>query len=125
MPKVKKKIKGSLGMTQEALEAHAIELGELESAIIMADRDFDGDSRHSSAKERLLASVQRLGSKAANYDKIIAERETDSGIALLRGLGIGALMKWASDPKTQWASPEAQSEFRAHLARAYQDTREP
>ena len=40
------------------------EYGEVEEAIIMADPEFDGDSKHASPKERLIASIQRLAAKA-------------------------------------------------------------
>ena len=41
------------------------EYGEIESAIIMADPDFDGDSNHANCKERLLDSIKRLQCPAA------------------------------------------------------------
>lgn len=39
------------------------EYGRVETAIIMADPDFDGDSDHANCGDRLIASVERLAGK--------------------------------------------------------------
>lgn len=56
---------------REAAEAEVVKLrrldaeyGRVESAIIMADPDFDGDSNHANCGDRLIASVNRLADKA-------------------------------------------------------------
>ena len=41
-----------------------VEYGRVETAIIMADPHFDGDSDHANCADRLIASVQRLASTA-------------------------------------------------------------
>lgn len=46
------------------------EYGAIETAIIMADRAFDGDSDHAYCKDRLLASITRLRAKVEAAEKL-------------------------------------------------------
>ena len=41
-----------------------VEYGQVETAIIMADRQFDGDSDHADCGARLIDAVNRLRDKA-------------------------------------------------------------
>lgn len=50
-----------------------VEYGRVETAIIMADPHFDGDSDHANCADRLIASVQRLASTAR--DKALGDAD--------------------------------------------------
>lgn len=61
-----------------------VEYGRVETAIIMADPHFDGDSDHANCADRLIASVQRMKAQLAEArDKALedaaqcCEREAD------------------------------------------------
>lgn len=55
----------ALRAENERLKKLDHEYGQVETAIIMADPEFDGDSDHATCGERLIASVKRLARKAA------------------------------------------------------------
>lgn len=125
LPRKKKLTLDELVDQHARFRAQAEEYGEIEAAIIMADREFDGDSDHASPKERLLDSIARLRSKADLADKLEAEGKGDAAsMALLRGIGVGALHRWANSEEAGFKSPRARAKFVAHLGRAYAYFRE-
>lgn len=50
-----------------------VQYGQVEAAIIMADKDFDGDSEHAGCGERLVASVHAMKGRADAADKTLCE----------------------------------------------------
>lgn len=104
----------------ERLRRLDAEYGMVESHIIMSDREFDGDSDHESPGYRLMASIDRLRTKADTYDLINStEPASEAHEKLMQGYGIGTLIKWANDPATEWKSHRARDRFIRHLHRAY------
>ncbi len=96
------------------------EYGQLETHIIMSDPDFDGDSDHATPLERLMASVDRMRAKADKLAMIEATEPSDNERdQLMRGYGIGALLRWANDPTTKWKSHRQKKRFVKQLNRAY------
>lgn len=61
----------------EKLRKLDAEYGRVEAAIIMADREFDGDSDHANCGDRLIASVQRLAERAEAAEKALAAQKTE------------------------------------------------
>jgi hypothetical protein len=104
----------------ESLLRQAKELAEIECEIILADREFDGDSEHASPKDRLIASIERLRTKAE-----LADLRADPGQeSLMQGYGIGLLHKWAHSPEAGFKSIKSRDNFLKHLNRAYAHFRE-
>ena len=111
----------------DSLLRQSQELAELESALILADNEFNGDSEHSSPKERLLDSIRRLRDKArkVDVDAFLTRNSGKTGLditimtdKMMQGYGIGMLIKWANED-ARWKSPKARERFLRHVDRAY------
>lgn len=89
-----------------------VEYGQVETAIIMADRHFDGDSDHATCGERLIASVDRLRDEAKAEAQSVAQLRAAASQARLALAGmidpqaaIDALDKALGEPEA--AAPAA------------------
>lgn len=65
-----------------------VEYGQVETAIIMADRQFDGDSDHATCGERLIASVDRLRDEAKAEAEAVAQLRAAASQARLALAGM-------------------------------------
>lgn len=76
-----------------------VEYGAVETAIVMLDRDFDGDSDHPDCGARLVDAVERLARKAAAYDTVNAElarvfgQGRETGVAGVEDIAYTAFMQ--------------------------------
>lgn len=87
------------------------EYGRVEAAIVMGDREFDGDSDHPDCGARLVDAVERLARKAAAYDTVNAElarmfgQGRETGVAGVEDIAYTAFMQgvtagdWMNDTR--------------------------
>lgn len=102
------------------------EYGRVEAAIIMADRDFDGDSEHVSAGARLIAAVNRLRveADAAAQLRELAFRTCNVVEALMSsGLIVSALGKVLGGEDEDGAAPDTSKPDGSELAMIYRNWR--
>lgn len=73
-----------------------VEYGEVETAIIMADPAFDGDSPHESCGARLVASVERMMSENNRMREALNYIGLYAGTSVLSGNGAAQMARDAT-----------------------------